>query len=370
VENYVVRAMLKQFASVFDFMQVLFDEKNPELLRKLSDARLIPSVIMIKEAVDVAVPLNSSTIMEARRGGKSPLSPFGIKAIIDYLVSEIDSRVNNMVNVVAQIIQQAVYDIADAEPKIVAGIIRRVFPKAVADKLKGGIVISDEPPIDRILNIVIGGPKHAEAMQRRYGKVLKKIEAKLTVGLLQGQGIKPIARDIRGVLNKELASGAAMLARTEIQRAAAKAGKELYAHNTDIIKMEIWVATLDYKNPPCLQCARLDGQKFDVGEGPQPVDDTHPGCRCLRAPIVKSWRELGIDIDDAPAGARASVNGAIPGRITFRDWFEDQPDKIKKEILGRGRFDLYKTGKLKFEQFATNKRVLTIKQLKRRYGIK
>jgi SPP1 gp7 family putative phage head morphogenesis protein len=292
VENSAVRAILRGFADVFNFVQVLFDEKNPELLRRLSDARLIPSVIIIKEASEAAVPYNSKTILEIRNGGKSPLSPTGVKSVVDYLIGTVDAHVNSMNDIAARIIQQTVLAVVEMEPKILAGIIKQAFPKPVIDSgLAEAVVVNDDPPLDRMTNIVIGGTKYADAMKRRYGKALKKIEMKLTNGLLQGQGIRLISKEIRNILNKELASGAAMLARTEIQRAAARAGKELYAHNRDIIKEEVWVATLDIRI--CILCGTLDGQRFPVGKGPQPVEDTHPGCRCILDPRTKIYTSKG-----------------------------------------------------------------------------
>lgn len=39
-------------------------------------------------------------------------------------------------------------------------------------------------------------------------------------------------------------------------------------------------------------CARLDGQRFAVDEGPRPVSGTHIGCRCARLPVAVSGRVI------------------------------------------------------------------------------
>jgi len=93
-------------------------------------------------------------------------------------------------------------------------------------------------------------------------------------------------------------------------------------------------------------------------------------CRCTRIPVTKSWRELGLNIDDLPPGTRATMNGMIPGRVTFKDWFPKQPAAVQMEILGKKRYQYYKEGKIGIDQFATNTRVFTIKQLRRKYGIR
>lgn len=359
VENYLVRAVLVQFKGALATLDYLLSDENPELMRLLSVGRLQPSVIPIKESIDVAIPFNLQTIMEARKPkAKSPISPQGAKVIADYIVVQLGPALNGAVNRAGNTIQQAIMQIADAEPKIVAELMRRILPPNVSLR---------DVPLDRIANM-IGSGKHHDALNKRYGIVMKKVNAKLVNGLLQGKGVKDVAKDLRGVLSKELAGGAAMLARTEIQRAATKAGKELYGHNKDIIKGEVWTTALD--TDVCLLCGGLDGNRYAVGVGPQPIDDTHPNCRCIRSPIVKSWRELGINVDDAPDGFRASMAGAVPAKITFKEWFGRQSDADQREILGKARYDLYKSKRLTLNQFVANNRILTIKQLKKKYKIK
>lgn len=40
-------------------------------------------------------------------------------------------------------------------------------------------------------------------------------------------------------------------------------------------------------------CAALDGKKFPIDEGPYPVTDTHPNCRCARLGVTKRGEVLG-----------------------------------------------------------------------------
>jgi hypothetical protein len=44
----------------------------------------------------------------------------------------------------------------------------------------------------------------------------------------------------------------------------------------------------------CQICAALDGQVWRHGEGPYPVSDTHPNCRCEREPV---WSVTGIPVN-------------------------------------------------------------------------
>lgn len=70
-------------------------------------------------------------------------------------------------------------------------------------------------------------------------------------------------------------------------------------------------------------------------------------CRCTYVPVLKSWRDLGIDIDDAEvASTRASMDGQVPDTLTWEDWLEERPENEQKAILGKGVFALWKDGKI------------------------
>lgn len=42
----------------------------------------------------------------------------------------------------------------------------------------------------------------------------------------------------------------------------------------------------------CNLCASLDGQCWEFGSGPKPVDDSHPNCGCARVPLYKPSRQV------------------------------------------------------------------------------
>jgi SPP1 gp7 family putative phage head morphogenesis protein len=375
VENNLARRIDDILSPVFKHItQVILNPKNPTLLSKLSAARAHPSVIPILDASQVAVHLSSASLLEARKPKslKSPLLPSKVQDVVDYLVNEIKTHLDASATTISNLIHTTALEILDMEPKIVASIVKKSLPKSVVSALanKGMILFSTEPPILQLLQIAndpLGGPKHAAALIKRYGKAVDKIRATLTTGLLNGDSIPAITRSIAGVLKKDISSGLTMLARTEVQRAATQANKELFGMNKDIIKSETWLSTLDTR--VCIQCGNLDGEEFEVGKGPYPVADTHPNCRCIRIPNTKSWKDLGLDIDEVPSGERASMDGTVSSRVTFDDWFKKQSKEYQKEILGKTRYDLFSKGELTLDQFSTNNRTLTIKQLTKKYDV-
>lgn len=763
VENFAVKKILSLLMPVVQAVADVLDEKkSSELLTLLGQARYVQSSFPVLDSDEVAIPFTVEALREAKstKGKKSPLSATGVSRLAQILGRELSSIVNPSLTRVYEVIHDIVADLYDSEPKIISSLIRKAFPSGIADKILGGVLLSDEPPTEKIKNLVLGGERYGKALEKRYGNTLARAENRMALGLLRGEGMKSISRDVKSMLKKDLAGGAARLVRTEIQRASAKSQAGLYGRNKDIIKAETWMGTLDtricvlggrslvktdngwkqirkikvgdsvlthndryrkvihvsnrqyegdivhigisgrgkpgrglkvtadhkiyvkksagwkwmaarrlrrgnvvavpghmcagecgkilpewrtrcyschtvhrnaiywtkskrremsvrmnamlddpimgkkfrdqarenvrfmqtkesyakssaakrlrwrtdekfrakmilvlkqnaqspnnvLKNPitrtemlkkawkvrgsnhlgsglerrvrwalntvglkykpahympvgekrhwvdfylpkhnaviecdgdythgsksskirdrkrqhliqhliekeygvkflrfneseiksglgniviptlqrmrdgcvaeieikdvrkyrvhghrvrnyrvsgsnrvvgqtvydltidkdnsfyvngiavhNCLLCGGLDGKVFKVGEGPQPVEDTHPQCRCIRSPVVKSWRELGIDFDEAPPATRASMNGAVPGRTTFSDWFKKQPAAVKKDILGAGRYELYRLGRLGIGDFVINRRILTLKQLRKKYGIK
>lgn len=77
---------------------------------------------------------------------------------------------------------------------------------------------------------------------------------------------------------------------------------------------------------------------------------TH-NCRSTTVPVVKSWEELGVDLEEAPDGTRASMDGQVPADETYGDWLKRQQRDTVEEILGKKKASLYIDGKLPIDRF-------------------
>ncbi len=138
-----------------------------------------------------------------------------------------------------------------------------------------------------------------------------------------------------------------------------------FAGNEDIIKGVQWVSTLDARTTEI--CMSLDGQVFSIGEGPRPP--AHVGCRSSIIPVLKSWKELGINLKEAPPGTRASMDGQVADTVTYPDWLKDQPASVQDEALGPARAELFRDG-VPIERFVDDRfNPLTLDQIKTREGL-
>jgi SPP1 gp7 family putative phage head morphogenesis protein len=230
-----------------------------------------------------------------------------------------------------------------------------------------------QPAPDQIFAAVMARPFEGKLfeqhIQRYEQRRLELIQGALRQGWAEGESIDQIVRRIRGRRSQGYADGiieatrkeAGALVRTAINNTASVAREELYRNNGDLVKGVQYVATLD--NRTTLICANLDGSVYKVGEGPRPPQ--HWGCRSTTVPVVRSWKELGIDLDEASEGTRASMNGQVAEKTTYGAWLKKQPASVQKDVLGKKRYQMFKEGG-GIDRFVQDGRVLTLDELKRK----
>jgi SPP1 gp7 family putative phage head morphogenesis protein len=202
------------------------------------------------------------------------------------------------------------------------------------------------------------------------GAKTRRLRDAIRLGVVQGETVDQIVRRVRGSKAQNYADGvmqigrrgAEAMVRTAVAHTTSAAREKLYEANTDIIASEQWVATLDTRT--CKHCMALDGEKFEVGKGTK--TPAHIGCRCVRVPVVKGWRELGFNFDEIAPSTRASMNGQVSATETYDTWLRKQPAGVQDEALGPTRGKLFRKGEVKIDAF-TNRQgdELTLDQLRR-----
>ncbi|MCX5832004.1 MAG: minor capsid protein [Deltaproteobacteria bacterium] len=228
--------------------------------------------------------------------------------------------------------------------------------------------------------------KQSTDLQNRLSASMAEGTMKIQIGMLQGETVGQLIGRIRGTatspgvmsLTKRQATA---LVRTSVMSVANATRMETFKANADVLDGFEWIATLDKRTT--LECAALDGKRFDMDMKPvghnkaYPAIPAHWGCRCCLVPVTKSWAELAgpkspltskqiKSLDNIPAGERASMNGPVPAQA-YDAWLKDQPATTQEEILGTGRFDLWKREKLDMADLINNKgRPIPLEVLKRR----
>lgn len=168
-------------------------------------------------------------------------------------------------------------------------------------------------------------------------------------------------------------SSAERLVRSSVQTAANVAREAMYDKNSDLIAALKWHATLDTRTST--YCLVRDGHTYSNDGEHTPKDGGAPwlegpgklhwNCRSTSVPVLKSWRELGIDEDEVPETTRASMDGQVPAKQTFESWLAKQSNTRQDTVLGKDKAQLWRDGKITFRDLLDQSgRPLTTEQLR------
>lgn len=197
------------------------------------------------------------------------------------------------------------------------------------------------------------------------------IRGAIRLGMVEGESIDSLVRRLRGTRAGQFKDGVLeagrrhceAICRTVVNHTSNQAMQLTYKANSAVVKGWVFLATLDGRTS--IQCRSLSGTKHPVGQGPIPP--IHVNCRSVAIPELRTWRELGIDMDEMPASTRASKNGPVRADISMDEWMRTQSKDDIKDMLGPTRAKLFLEGNLKVDRFADRAGVVyDLKELKAR----
>ena len=184
-------------------------------------------------------------------------------------------------------------------------------------------------------------------------------------GLLTGEPTQQIARRLKGRLQfnqkgnirQRIAAGGQLtklannqvmtIVRTSINQVSNAATQKVYQANNDITSQYRYVSTLDSRTSAI--CARLDGQIFEYGKGPQPPQ--HFNCRSVTVAVISDsfLNEFGLSRDDLNlARVRPSKTGlaqigkTVPANQNYATWLSKQDVALQNEVFGKRRSALFR----------------------------
>lgn len=232
-----------------------------------------------------------------------------------------------------------------------------------------------------VSDVLIQGAASKDWWSRQAGGLADKFADQMRAGMALGEANGKLIERVRGKTGQpgimNLArSSAERLVRASVQAAANTAREATYDENADLISALEWSATLDTRTSPW--CIVRDGLKYTPKEH-RPMGHTVPwlegpgkihwGCRSTSVPVLKSWRDLGIDEDEIPETTRASMDGQVPAAMTFEQWLRKQSTARQDTVLGAGKAQLWRDGKIQFRDLLDqNGRPLTTEELRAKYG--
>ena len=276
------------------------------------------------------------------------------------------TRTNQQLRETRTLIQEYYARAADVSTEAMAGIANVTATATAATLLVTESQItrlSDDFLRTLAGDSIIQGAVQSDWWSRQSADTVFRFNGAVRQGIAAGETNQQIIRRVLQFMDVSRANAAALV-QTSTATVANDARMAMFEANADIIKRYRAVATLDTNT--CTRCAPLDGLEWEkdgtpIGHNfPMPRYPIHFSCRCLL---------IGQVFDSPPSGERASADGPIAAKTTFTEWLERQPAEKVEEVLGKGRADLFRSGKITLAQLTNGAgRPLTLDQLRARYG--
>lgn len=258
-------------------------------------------------------------------------------------------------------------------------LFKSTVPAIVQTQLAIGAV-----NVEQVYTVALARPFQGRLLREwmaglEEGRALRVRDA-IRMGYVENQTISQIVQRLRGTRAKGYADGiieidrknAEMVARTAISHMAGTTRNRFYEANRDLTKGLKWSAFLDTRTTEI--CMLRDGKLYDNDH--KPLGHSLPwlggpglahwGCRSSSVPVLKSMKELGIEVPESDiARTRASMDGQVPSDTTYGQWLKEQSTERQIEVLGKTRAKLMREGGLSVDRFANNKgQWLTLNELK------
>lgn len=224
---------------------------------------------------------------------------------------------------------------------------------SLSGKAQAGLISSQLPP-GHGRTFVKFSDEALEAIVRRTGQQITSLSRPLSAeataamkrelirGIAAGEHPDVVARAIVRRVEGEFAGGltrALVISRTELLDAYRSAAMASQLANSDVLRGWMWISS--QARNTCGSCWVMHGTEHPLDE-PGPND--HPCGRCSRAPITRSWKDLGINIPEPPS--------IIPdGRAVF----DALPQADRLAIMGPARLDLLDRGQIKWSDLSTQR---------------
>lgn len=312
----------------------------------------------------------------------------------------------------ARLLRQAQDAIAEYYGKIsdqvgeTLGELGRVEAAATAEglgALYAGAIIPALPPenvLKRLVdNTLIEGAPSAAWWKRQAGDLAFRFKGAVAQGLAAAETNDEIIRRIRGraigytvVEGKRVykfAGGIMDAARhhiaaqvqTSVMTVANQARMDTFEANEDVIKGYRQLSTLDGRTT--VDCVAYSGATWDRNKKPTGTNvlpfvspkgsasgcPRHWNCRSVIVPITKTFRELGLDIDEFPSTTRAATGGPTSAKEQFEQFLTRKGAAFADDLLGPGRAQLWRDRKITLQQLLDQSgRPLSVRELERLYG--
>lgn len=206
-----------------------------------------------------------------------------------------------------------------------------------------------------------------EHTQRMSANVLDRVRTEIRLGMQAEESIPDLVRRIKGprVLGRTVRETEALV-RTAVTHVSNAGMMGTFQDNEQILAGLRFTAALDDRTTEI--CLSLDGEIFKLDDSRIPEPPLHWNCRSALVP-EPDWKGLGMEPpSDGPRAVRDTSTIAeedldrrvsarrrtgdlgrasqVSSNATATQWLKDQPAHVQDKMLGRGKAQLFRDGKI------------------------
>lgn len=234
-----------------------------------------------------------------------------------------------------------------------------------------------------VSNVLIEGSPAAAWWSKQAADTAFRFASQVRQGVAQNETVAQIVTRIVG--SKKYGTPGIMdisrrnaysLVHTSIQQVSNDARMATFQENADILEGIEQVSTLDSHTTAI--CMAYSGQQWDMEYNPingssLPYNGgcpRHYNCRSVIVPLLIPLSKIaGVKLPAKPEGTRASDLGQIKESTTFDAFLKRHDDAYLNDMLGKGRADMYRAGKITLQDLVSGQgRELTLTELKAKYN--
>lgn len=232
-------------------------------------------------------------------------------------------------------------------------------------------------PGDKVLeslvtNMLIEGAPSAAWWSRQSQDTAFRFANVIRQGVAQGETNEQIYKRV-GEVTDLAGRNSRALVHTSIMQAASDARMATIEANKDIYKGYRHLSTLDgHTTDICVARSNLEWNfnHEPIGHNlPWNPPPSHWGCRSVLMPVLRSFKELGIPLEEPKGRTRSSAEGQIDRETSFDAFLSRRTKEQQDEQLGKGRAELWRSGKITLRQLLDQSgNPLSLAELKAKYG--
>ena len=273
-------------------------------------------------------------------------------------------------------------DIAKSASQATANSINKVLRVPL-----GAVVPSASNLKSLVGNIMVQGDVIKSYWDGQSKTLQNNFQRQMRMGIASGESVDRLIQRVRGTREARFSDGlmntnrrqAEALVRSSVSAVNNESAIQTISANQDIMNGYQWLATLDTRTSDI--CKARSGLVWDldfqpVGHSiPWQAPPAHFNCRSTIIGVLKPWKDFsnkplpnipnktykealkeryiarGIEgelLTKALKNTQSSMDGYVAGDINFEEWLSKKSVKMQKDILGEGKWELWKNKKIGF----------------------